>query len=176
MGDGWLGWGLAAIGGAALLLHTRRTRAMLPLDNQGDVTALARTIASEVGRGTPAERAAVAWTVRNRAERRGITVSRLVCMPWCGPQSEQSARLRPFSSAKEATADEMRLAAHVLAAPHTEDPTGGAIAFVEPALQSELAASHANGHVKSYEKLRQDWLADGQRPLGRVGRFELWTR
>lgn len=176
MRDGWLGWGLAAVGGVALLAHMRRARTILPLDRDSEVHALARTIASEVGRGTPAERAAVAWAVRNRAERRRTTIARMVCVPWCGPQHENHGRLRPVSSARDPRPDDLRLAAHVLAAPKSEDPTGGAIAFVEPELQDKLVARKALGHIRPYAKLRQDWLADGQRPLGRVGRLELWTR
>ncbi len=170
----WFGWGLAAAGGAGLLLYIRRAaQSGAPADS---ATALARVIASEVGPGTSAERAAIGWSVRNRAERRGVDVVRLVCSPACGPQWEGGGRIRPFSSAQAPAADDARLAASILAAPHASDPTGGAISFIEPELQDRPAASGRLGYRHSYDEIRKLWIADGQHPIGRVGRFELWTR
>jgi spore germination cell wall hydrolase CwlJ-like protein len=138
-----------------------------------DQEALARVIASEVGRGTEAERAAVGWTVRNRARRRSVSIARLVCHPACGPQWEAEGKLRPFSSARDASEADRWLAAGILAA--SDDPTKGAIAFIEPALQDELAAAKRLGH-RPYREVRAKWIADGMKPIGQVGRFELWTR
>ena len=177
---GLLGWGLVAAGGAALLLYSRRARASVvtppaPRGDLGrgdqlpqpavtdDLEALARVIASEVGRGTDAERAAVGWTVRNRARRRGISIARLVCHPACGPQWEAEGKLRPFSSARAASDAERRMAAGILTA--WEAPTRGAIAFIEPALQDQLAAEKRLGH-RPYREVHERWIADGMKPIG----------
>jgi hypothetical protein len=140
-----------------------------------EVVALGRVIASEVGRGTAAERAAIGWATRNRAQKRGVTIVRLVCTPWCGPQHEARATMRPFSSNQPATSDDLALAAAILEAPQGDDPTGGATSFIEPALQDELTAAHKLGYRLTYAQVRAKWIAEGQRPLGRVGRFEMWS-
>jgi hypothetical protein len=168
----FLGWSLAAGGLVAALVAYRRRH----VEGSGadEATALARVIASEVGRGTAAERAAIGWAVRNRAARRGVSIVRLVCTPRCGPQHEDHAKLRPFSSAQVASGDDVHLAAEIVAAAKSEDPTGGAFSFIEPALQDKLAAAGKLGYRLTYAEVRARWIADGQKPLGQVGRFELW--
>ena len=138
----------------------------------GDVEALGRVIASEAGErfATLAEQRAIAWTTRNRAHKRGVSIARLVCAPSCGP----CCKGRPFSSRQPATEATRALAAAVLAAPPSDDPTGGALAFFEPKLQDQLVAQGHPGYRRTAAALRQKWRAEGQVPRGQVGRFEFW--
>jgi hypothetical protein len=152
-------------------LGTPRDRPVMVVD---DTEALARVIRSEVGDGTAAERLAIGWAARNRARGAHLAIARMVCRPWCGPQHEMSARLRPMSSGQAATPADRRLAERILAEPDGKDPTRGADSFVEPALQDELVAQRRLGYRLRYASLRRRWLREGQARLGRVGRFELW--
>jgi len=144
----------------------RRPRA----EDLDEIEALARVITSEADGHTLAERAAVGWAVRNRARRRGTTIARMVCTPECGPCCDG----RPFSAARSPKHGDRELAAYILAAPQEMDPTGGASAILEPALQDRLAANGVAGHRPS-EDVRRKWAASGQKYLGTVGRWELWT-
>jgi hypothetical protein len=146
-----------------------------------DVEALGRVITSEANRYTLAERTAIAWTVRNRAQKRKQSIVRLVCSP-CGPQGPG----RPFASSRAATAENVALARAVLAAPQSDDPTGGATAFFEPAVQDRLVLTNrrliAQGQPPKYrgyrrmaDEVRAEWQRGGQRQLATVGAFELWT-
>jgi hypothetical protein len=136
--------------------------------------ALARILRSEAGSGSPAERAAIAWCARNRAAKQRRTIFQMVCEPHCGPQSENGGRLRPFSSAKAPTREDLDLAEAVLRATLSADPTGGATSALVPALQDRLVAEGAPGYTKTYEEVRARWIKGGLTPLGRVGRWELW--
>lgn len=137
-----------------------------------EAEALARVITSEAGspRYSDEERRRIAWTVRNRARRRGVTIARLVCSP-CGPQG----KARPFASSQGATLASLKLAREVLAAPASADPTGGALAFFEPRVQDALVAQGRPGYRFSSADLRQRWQHDGQQPKGAVGAFEFWA-
>jgi hypothetical protein len=152
--------------GAAALPSGRRPRA----DELTETEALARVITSEADGHTLAERAAVGWAVRNRARKRRTTIAKMVCTPECGSCCDG----RPFSSARPAKDRDRELAAYILAAPDEMDPTGGASAILEPALQDRLAAAGTAGHRPS-EDVRRRWAASGQKYLGTVGRWELWT-
>jgi hypothetical protein len=96
----------------------------------------AKVKTSEANGYSEAERVAIAWTVRNRAHKRGVSIAKLVCTPTCGPCCDG----RPFSSAREATAANRELAKRVLAEPQTDDPMHGATAFFEPRVQDKLVA------------------------------------
>lgn len=138
----------------------------------GEIEALGRVVASEAGRGyTLDEQRAIAWATRNRAQKRRVSIARLVCSPSCGP----CCKGRPFSSRLAATAQTRAIAADVLAAPQSADPTEGAIAFFEPAMQDRFVAEGRPGYRRTAEALRQKWRAEGQRPLGAMGRFEFWA-
>ena len=173
--------GGAVAAAAALLLRDRNDNGRA-VDRTGepvggdvvtdDVEALARVIASEAGstRYSDEERRAIAWTVRNRARRRKTTIARLVCQP-CGP----CCRGRPFSSARPATDAARRLAKDVLAEPLERDPTQGARAFFEPAVQDRLVAERRPGYRFTSAALRAKWSREGQRYLSTVGAFEFWA-
>lgn len=146
-----------------------------------EIEALGRVITSEADRYTLAERAAIAWTVRNRAAKRKTTIVRLVCSP-CGPQGPG----RPFASSRPATVENLKLARDVLAAPATADPTGGAGAFFEPAIQDRLVDENKRliaaglppsrpGYKRTSAEVREKWNREGQRQLSTVGRFEFWV-
>jgi hypothetical protein len=79
-----------------------------------------------------------------------------------------------MSSGQAPTPRDLRLARQILAAPSWADPTRGADSFIEPALQDVLVREGRLGYRRSYAGWRRRWLRDGQRVVGRVGRFELW--
>jgi len=137
-----------------------------------DVEALARVIQSEVGgkRYTLREKVVVAWAVRNRAQARHVSIARLVCTPTCGHQ-----RGRTFSSYQEATDETRQIARVVVDADQADDPTHGAWSFLEPSLYER---EYLDGkHTKSLAELRAEWQQrDKLRPVGTVGRIELWGR
>ncbi len=135
-----------------------------------EAEALGRVITSEANHHTLAERAAVGWAVRNRAQKRKTTVARLVCTPDCGP----CCKGRPFSSARPATDENLSLAKYILASPQVDDPTLGASAILEPALQDKLHLAGNKDH-KATDDVRKKWSAGGQRYVATVGRWELWT-
>ena len=183
-----LGW-LSLLGTAAVLLtQERRARAAtggakpatVPAPEpaseppSAEVMALGRIIRSETGGGAAAERAAIAWCARNRAAKMRKTIYQMVCEPHCGPQSENGGTMRPFSSAKAPTREDLDLAEAVLRTPVFADPTGGATSAIVPALQDQLVTEGAPGYTKSYEEVRARWIKGGLTPLGRVGRWELW--
>lgn len=155
--------------GAARLRRTRNHDGEGPaLSELDDRTALARVIRSEAGSQTWAERAAVAWVVRNRARREGVGIAALVCTPRCGPQG----RGRPFSSRRPPREEDQVLADAVLAAPRSSDPTGGATSAFEPELQDRLAWEGRPGHRPAAE-VRARWLRHAD-VYGRVGRWEFY--
>jgi hypothetical protein len=158
----WIGFGIA---GAALLLG-RNSDDMLD-----DADALGRVITSEANGYTEAERIAIAWAVRNRARKLGVSIAKLVCSPSCGPCCDG----RPFSSAREATAINRELARRVLAAPQSADPTRGATAFFEPRVQDKLVAEKRAGYRFDSIQLRQRWRREGQQQRGTIGAFEFWA-
>ena len=148
---------------------TRRADAGAPLFIRDEVEALARVIASEVGRGTLAERVAIAWCARNRARVRGTMIARLVCSP-CG---KSQGNRRPFSTMQPASPATRELAAIVLASPQSEDPTQGATSCFEPALQDRLHREGRPGHRLDARGVRVCWLR-GQDYYGSVGRWDLF--
>jgi hypothetical protein len=153
-------------GGSPALPSSRRPRT----EDLDEIEALARVITSEADGHTLAERAAVGWAVRNRARRRRTTIAKMVCTPECGPCCDG----RPFSSARPAKDRDRELAAYILAAPQEMDPTGGASAILEPDELDRLAAAGVPKHRPS-RIVRQEWAARGQKHIGTVGRWELWT-
>jgi hypothetical protein len=161
--------GLASIEGLRRV-HPSPSRVVV----RDETEALARVIRSEAGEGTAAERASIGWAARNRARKRGISVARMVCDPWCGPQYERDATMRPMSSAEEPTPADRLLAGSILAAPRCADPTRGADSFIEPVLQDHLVAQGRLGYRLTYAQWKMRWLREGQTRLRRVGRFELW--
>ena len=166
----WLALGSAA--GLFVLAGRRRTATETHEVAIGEIEALGRVVASEAGHGySREEQRAIAWATRNRADKRGVSIARLVCAPSCGP----CCKGRPFSSRLSATTQTRTIAAEVLAAPGSADPTRGAIAFFEPAMQDRFVAEGRAGYRRTAAALRQKWHAEGQAPLGTIGRFEFWT-
>lgn len=164
----WIWWGVGAAGVALLL---RRNVAVDGLSVDGEAEALARVITSEANGYSERERTAIAWAVRNRARKRGVSIAQLVCTPQCGPCCQG----RPFSSARGATDENRALARRVLAAPQWEDPSHGATAFFEPRVQDRLVAQSHAGYRFTSDDLRDKWRRDGQRQIATVGEFEFWT-
>ena len=160
----------------------------IPMD-ENEIEALARTIASEAGSGTPAEQKCVAWTVRNRFRGKSIYATQY---PW---RSQKGAN-PPFASAREASDSHRKLAREVLAADQSQDPTGGATSFFEPRMQDAFAKAGALARAgetgsrtidgvkmsditrfKFYKKdadgIRRSW-APGSAQYATAGRFEFW--
>lgn len=203
-------FGAAAAGVAALLLHAEDGEPAPPVpmaelppiatgdpSNQGsgiplvadEIEALARTIASEAGSGTPAEQRAIGWTVRNRFRGKSIYAKQY---PWRAQKGSDP----PFSSARDAGAPHRKLAQEILAANQGDDPTGGATSFFEPRMQDAFAKAGALARAgetgdrvidgvkltditrfKSYKKsaddLRKSW-GNGSALYAKAGRFEFW--
>ncbi len=145
-------------------------------DQVDDVTAVGRILRSEVGNGPLDELVAIAWVARNRAKARGVSIRRLVCWPQCGPGGKGPTGSRPFSTRLAPSARGLDVARTVLAAPQSQDPTKGAIAAFEPALQDKLFAEKRPGYNYDAEGIRTRWAADGLVKFGTVGRWELLGR
>jgi hypothetical protein len=140
------------------------------LPETDDRTALARVIRSEAGTQTIPERVAVAWTCRNNARDRKVSVAKLVCAP-CG---KQAGYRRPFSTALPPRAQDLELADAVLAMPQEQDVTDGAIHCFEPALADKL---HALGRGDNAATIRQRWTTSyGLERYGKIGHWELYGR
>lgn len=154
-----------------------------------EVEALARVIASEAGSGTLAEQKAVGWTVRNRFRGKSIYEGEF---PW----RSQKGSNPPFASARPASESHRKLAAEILAASQSQDPTGGATSFFEPRMQDafakagEMARAGETGdrvidgvkltditRFKNYKKnadeIRKSW-GNGSALYATAGRFEFW--
>ncbi len=154
-----------------------------------EIEALGRVVASEAGSGTPAEQRCIAWCVRNRFRGKSIYAKQ---HPW----RSQKGGDPPFSSARDATAATRRLAAEVLAADQSQDPTGGATSFFEPRMQDlffkagELARKGETGdrridgmlltditrfryYKKDASAIRASW-GKSSAVYARAGRFEFW--
>lgn len=173
-----IGGGLLAVGlRVALRGGSPVERAVRnPDDDAGtamsEADALARVITSEAGTKSLAERVAVGWAVRNSAAKSKKTIIGLVCTPTCG---RQWGGVRKFSSRQPATAANLKLAAQILAAPKSADPTKGATHFFEPREQDRLVAQGLPGYRFNSAQLRQRWLSQGSKPRGAVGAFEFFA-
>jgi hypothetical protein len=156
---------------------------------QDEVEALARTIASEAGSGTLDEQCAIGWTVRNRFRGKSIYATQY---PW----RSQKGSNPPFASARPASDSHRKLAAEILTAPQSQDPTGGATSFFEPRMQDAFAKAGAmaragetgdrvidgvklsditrfKNYKKNADEIRKSW-SKGSAPYATVGRFEFW--
>jgi hypothetical protein len=131
------------------------------------VEALARVLASEVGRGAADERVALGWVAVNAARLRGVSVARLYSLP-CGPRDAS----RPFSTRLPADPAGRELAAIILASPPGEDPTRGATMAFEPAAQDRMARL-LRGKVPDARAVRRRWLRSVDY-YGTVGRWDLF--
>ena len=98
--------------------------------------ALARIIASEAGTMSRAIKLTVAWIARNRS----LLIKRAV-LDMAAPQGQHGpiTAKRPMSSSQPATGETRAIAAEVLAAPQSQDPTPGATHGFDTALQDSLA-------------------------------------
>jgi hypothetical protein len=156
-----------------------------------EIEALARIIASEAGSGSLDEQRAIGWTARNRFRGKSVYAKQF---PWRAQKGSDP----PFSSARPAGAAHRKLAAEILAADQSQDPTGGATAFFEPRMQDIFAKAGAMARAgevgdttidgqrltditrfKNYRKtaddIRRSW-SKGSALYTTVGRFEFWAR
>jgi hypothetical protein len=152
--------------GSLAAAHVIATRPAPPVYVDDEAEALARIIRSEAGTSATPQRIHVAWVTRNLAAERGETIAEMACSP-CGPQELG----RPVSSRQEASDVDRELARHILAAPTTMDPTGGATHFINPMLQDELAARGRPGYRgRPYREVRRRWSDSyGWEPYYRLG-------
>jgi hypothetical protein len=116
--------------------------------------ALARIIASEAGTMSRAIKLTVAWIARNRS----LLIKRPM-LDMAAPQGSYGpiTEKRPMSSSQPATDETRAIAAEVLAAPQSQDPTPGATHGFDTALQDTLAAqgiksNSAAGVMEIWEK------------------------
>jgi hypothetical protein len=99
--------------------------------------ALGRILASEAGSASRELKRVVGWIARNRSQFLQRPMFDMAAPQGrFGPISDK----RPLSSAKRATAETRAIAAEVLAAPQSQDPTPGATHGFDTALQDSLAA------------------------------------
>lgn len=151
----------------------QRTRAeSAPVYVTDEVEALGRVIRSEKGRGTRKQKIHIAWATRNLAREKKMTIAKMACSP-CG---RQMGGKRPVSTRLAARPSDLEIAAEVLAAPQSEDPTGGATHFIEPSLQDRLVAEgQVEGYTDGYAKVRKRWIEKyGWEPYYRINEVELW--
>jgi hypothetical protein len=135
---------------------------------QADLDALGRIIASEVGpSGSADERIALGWLARNRAAVRKVSISKMAM-----PPAKQGAG-RPFSSARPATPEAIEAARAALDG--KDDPTHGAYAGFEPALQDRLFAEGRKGYSRDASMVRAKWLREMDY-YGSVGAWDLFGR
>jgi hypothetical protein len=161
-----------------------------------EVAALGRVIVSELGSGTADEKAAIAWTVRQRAQAKQVTIYALEAPG--GAYGEQGSA-RPFSSAQAATSGALDFARGILSQPLSASPWPAAGQFFEPGAQDQLYAMgtryRAGGgacgdsgprgsspgdyrgrcYFHDAQSIRDKWTAQGDVQIAIVGRIELWT-
>jgi hypothetical protein len=164
--------------------------------DENDVAALGRVIVSELGSGTADEKAAIAWTVRQRAIAKGLSIYVLEAPG--GDYGEQGSA-RPFSSAQAATSGSVEFARTILSQPLDASPWPAARQFFEPGAQDQLfqmgmryrAGGGACGdsaprggspgdfrgrcYFHDAQSIRDKWTAQGDVLVANVGRLELWT-
>jgi hypothetical protein len=137
-----------------------------------DAYALARVLASEELQGRRAEKAAIAWVVRNIAAHDGKTVAQVV-LGSAGTFGRQGGR-RPVASAKPPSAEDVAIASAVLDS-HGPDPTHGALQFDHPRTQDALYRSgQVSKNAAQIAEIRRVnntlVVADGVDP----GRLRFW--
>jgi hypothetical protein len=151
-----------------------------------EIEALGRALASEASSHTEEERRAIGWAIRNMSAKRRRSIYELGGSGTWGAQGEAG---RPFSTRADARTNDRELATQVLLEAPALDPTRGATAFFEPALQNQFAKWGAlyRANPKAYPQhmrfrlyksdaaaLRQRWQATGMSPRATVGRWEFW--
>ncbi len=154
-----------------------------PRPNANDLVALAAVLHSEAAapKYTDEERYAIGRTVMNRAGRRRRSVYDLLA-----PLGrEQLGADPPFSTARTPAAVDFALAERLLTEKDAPDPTHGAGAFFEPAVQDELKRRgdlYRSDPVryaeyrrwKKYRKSADQIRASWGPMLARIGRFEFY--
>lgn len=177
--------GAGALVGGLSMQRKRGGNPGPPLNGGGavdpdEVESLARAITSEAGSKPLPVRTAIGWTIRNAAAKYKKSITAFICNP-CGRQGDKQAdgTRRKFASTQEATAVNRQLAAQILSQPRSKDPTRGATAFIEPALQDQMNARWKAGksdrRFKPYAEVRATWIAQGSQPRGMVGPFEFFA-
>lgn len=138
----------------------------MPGFTDNDLEALSRVIQSEVGSsGSHEERIAVGWVARNRARKRGVTLAKFALPP------AKQGKGRPMSSARPGTEESKAAAFAVLSS--QDDPTHGAYAAFEPALQDKLFMERRKGYSMDAGMVRAKWLRE-MSYFGTVGAWDLF--
>ena len=152
-----------------------------------ETNTMARFIASEFGSGTPLEKAAIAWAIKNKARQRGWSILRMattVCWKENGQARCADTGLygkqfmggavvggaarpranRYAATPKDPTRADLHIATMVLSGAWP-DPTGGATMFLDPSAFGLQAGTRAGG---AEAKIRE-WEADGHRVVSVPG-------
>lgn len=121
------------------------------------VWALATVIASEAGSGPALAKIAIAWAVRNEAQRRGVSVFKLIAPDgkFGSQQGRYAASVHPPSAA------DVRIA-EMVARNEVADPTNGAVQWDSPAAQRKLLARGEPGYTKTPEMVAAERQASGK--------------
>lgn len=132
-----------------------------------DTYALARALVSEHGWDPDAYLTAIAWAMRNKAEERGVSLVRLLTdgagTAGDGRFGRQNAPAgtKYASTQTDPSERHVRIAAEVIVAPVSLDPTRGATHFFSPRTQDALAAKGAAGYTRTAAQVDADWRAPG---------------
>lgn len=135
-----------------------------------DVYSLARTLRSEAGRRSQAERIAVAWAVRNHAKRLGKTITATVTggTKGGGYYGSQNLGGRYVSTRYAPLKADLDLATAIMGG-SVGDNTGGAERFFAPKAQDKLVALARPGYTKTAAMVRAQWEKEGWRVHGIPG-------
>jgi hypothetical protein len=126
----------AGLKGQTIMTGTVLGGEVLDAHTNSDVEALARAIESELGGQRHEEQRAAAWAMRNRAAASGVTLSAmLVPLGVYGPSRVTGGYA---STRKAPTPGAIEVATEVLDSPASADPTGGAVEFWIPQLQTQM--------------------------------------
>lgn len=125
---------LVLVGGLSLAFFLKPKSKVIGDFTDNDVEALARMLASENPREADYVQVALAWTAKNMADKRGITVFQLL-----EPDGELGgSQAGKYASTANPATDHFRAIARSVLDGSVDDPTPGAIQFDNPDTQNVL--------------------------------------